>query len=138
MCESGVSFSTVIQLLLAAVAVEAVVEIIIDSEIFAEVRAYIKDLCYPAEPRANARVAYCFYKLNYFANCGYCMSVWIAAFAAIFCSVRLSGYWFVDWILSLFIIHRVSNLYHVLFMLIKHGRVHTITGELNHIIENKK
>jgi hypothetical protein len=137
-CESSLSIGAIAQLLVAAVAVEAAVEVFVDSEIFSEVRSFIKDLCYPQVPRANARLAYVYYKLNYFINCGYCMSVWVAAVVALGFVCCITGIMVVDWFITTLVLHRLSNLFHVLFMLVKHGRVHTLSGDFNHIIENKK
>lgn len=138
MCESCVSIGAIIQLILMAIAVEAIVEIAVDSALLGEIRSYIKDLCYPKVPRANAWIAWMFFKFNYLVNCGYCMSVWCAAIVSSILYIPISGIGIVDWLFTTAVTHRLSNLYHVFFMLVKHGRVHTISGEIAHTVENKK
>ena len=81
--------------LIAIIAVEAVTEIIVFSEIFAPFREII----------FNSRFVF----LHKLFSCGYCVSVWTAASIA----------WYVPWptgvfgyFIKVFVIHRLSNIFH--------------------------
>jgi hypothetical protein len=93
-----------IQWLLAIIAVEAVVEIIVDSELFLFWRVFL----------SKRRSVIGSYIAKLF-TCGYCFSVWVAALVA----WSLPGYIFniiiADVILKTFVLHRLSNLMHELF-----------------------
>ena len=90
--------SAIIFWVIAIIAVEAITEIIVFSEFFAPLREFI----------FNTRFVF----MHKLFACGYCMSVWV--------SVGVS--WFIPWpiqsvvgyLLTLFVIHRLSNLFHEL------------------------
>lgn len=88
------------QWIAAIIAVEAVVEIIVTSDIFIAFRAWVT--------RVNPGF---FGKLF---SCGYCMSVWIAGVAAFCFHSDLVGDPWIDWALRWQIVHRVSNAHHEL------------------------
>ena len=87
-----------IKLLALIIAVEAVTEILVASEIFAKLRELT-------------------YKISVFLgklfSCGYCMSVWISTLFVCFCvTPELSYYPIVDKFITIFVIHRLSNIWH--------------------------
>lgn len=86
--------------LLAIVYVEAMTEIIIESDIFFEVRNSLT--------RRN----------NYFGklfSCGYCMSVWVSASIAWALDGVITGFVLFDFVVKLFVLHRLSNVLHELW-----------------------
>lgn len=80
-------------IVLSAVAVEAVVEILLHSELFAWLRR-------PSLP---------------LFGCGWCLSVWVAAGAF---GLILAGLW---WLMVPIAIHRLSNVFHEIFGLLRGG-----------------
>jgi len=111
--------------ILLVLATEAVTEIIVASEfpIFYWFRKWWATYTFPQGPPKvgfwqHIRVAV--YKLF---TCGYCFSVWTAAFFAIWTPFDYFDYKCINWIVSLFCIHRLSNWSHILFEIVKRGRV---------------
>lgn len=83
--------------LLVVIATEAITEIIVNSEIFSGLRKFLS-------------------KSNFFGtlvNCGYCMSVWVAL-GTIWVLPKLFEIVLFDIIIKVFVIHRLSNLWHEL------------------------
>lgn len=108
---------------IVAVVVEAVAEIITSSYLFEFVRTSIAKKALPDDP---SQARWYLALLNKLIGCGYCCSVWLA-FAA---SWTLPGDWFgpLPWdnlIFKMFLLHRLSNLYHSSFELLRRGRVKT-------------
>ncbi len=62
-------------------------------------------------------------------SCGYCTSVWVSGFFAIWSPIlfqhQLCGCHFVNWMIMTFAIHRLSNWFHVIYMLVLNGRIKT-------------
>lgn len=88
------------QWIVAIVAVEAVVEVLISSDIFNSFRAWITKL----NPGFLGKLF----------TCGYCLSVWIAGFASLFISAQITGEPWTDGVLKWLVIHRASNAHHEL------------------------
>lgn len=86
--------------LMAAVAIEGCVEIIVSSEFFIWLRAFFSKI----NPGFLGKLF----------TCGYCMSVWVAAAAAYFIPGSLINDPIVDLILRWLVLHRMSNLVHEL------------------------
>jgi hypothetical protein len=84
----------------AVVAVEAVVEIVISSDLFLTFRAWVT--------KVNPGF------LGKLFACGYCLSVWVAAVAAIFIPGQITGDPIPDMVLKWLVLHRVSNAHHEL------------------------
>lgn len=91
--------SDIILLLLLAVAAEAITEIVTVSNIFFNFRLWVT-------------------KLNQFfgslITCGYCFSVWTSAGLAFFAPTIVSNTVF-NYLISIFLIHRFSNILHDIF-----------------------
>ena len=112
----------IILYVLSAIAVEAISEIITSSDLTFGFRSWLNKLAFPDVPRdilGRGAVAW-FYKL---ISCGYCTSVWVAAGISIALPKPVEG--ILGWVLCVFVVHRVSNLVHVVYELIKKGRVKT-------------
>lgn len=109
--------------LIVAVAVEAIVEILVASDLFDGFRRFWAKLAIPAPDEQHSlkhTIFWCPYKIF---TCGYCLSVWVAGLVVL-----------LDWspasiIVKLFVIHRLSNLCHMAIQVLWRGRVnaHDIT-----------
>ena len=95
----------ILQWIMAVIAVEAIVEIIVDSELFLFWRAFL-----------SKRKMFVGRYLAKLFTCGYCFSVWVAVVVAWCLPGVISGYWLFDVILKTFVLHRLSNLTHELFV----------------------
>lgn len=80
----------ILKIVLLAVATEAVVEILAESELFEWLRAIMRKTEFTAA----------------LFSCGWCLSVWVAAFW--FAMAEIGLYWLAIPV----VIHRLSNLYH--------------------------
>jgi len=120
----------ILKMLGLAIATEAITEIGTSSDIIAPWQKRWRLWTYPldAPPPENPTK---FHKFKVFINslwsCGYCFSVWVAgvfAFLGIYpdASVFICIPW---WVVNWMLIHRLSNLIHILFELIKRGRIKT-------------
>lgn len=106
------------------VATERAVELIIDSKIFEPLRIKIKRWAYPDAPPEDNIWQHLRVMVDYLFNCGYCLSVWVGAIFAIFTPpVFESGV--VNWLVSTLVLHGGSNIYHVVYELLRRGRVKT-------------
>lgn len=128
--------------LMAAFAVEAIVEIIVASKLTANVLKRLKKRANPIIIDGCTACAddnrLSFFKfLDGLLNCGYCVSVWIAGFFALFLPPLFDTYsiWLLthltNWLLTTAILHRLSNWLHVIFMRMKNGRVQTVDIHLS-------
>ena len=112
------------------IATERAVELIIESKIFEPLRVVIKRWAYPDIPPEDNWVQHFRVMLDYLLNCGYCLSVWVGAiFAMVTPSVFESG--IVNWAVSTLVLHGGSNFYHVIYELVRRGRVKTFDINLN-------
>lgn len=121
-------------LLMLVVVTERITEIIVDSELTAPLRKKIKKWVYgldkPPEPGLWFNIKT---RIDYLINCGYCASVWVGLFVSgiviNYCSnMRMNKYfdnYVVEWIIVGLFMHGMSNLYHVVYMLIMKGRILT-------------
>lgn len=125
-----------VHLLLLVIAVEALTEILVDAEITKGFRRWLFLKAAPEVPEDHPADKdppigpWIFRFANDLFKCGYCASVWVAMPAALLSPVQLSGYWLVNWLVSLLIIHRLSNLFHIGLMFVKKGRVKTYDMEI--------
>lgn len=113
----------VLQIILLALATERAVELIVDSKIFDGPRNYIRRWALPDVPYSSTygRLKL---MLDYLVHCGYCVSVWVGGFFALFAPSIFSNT-FINWLVLLLVLHGLSNLYHVIFQLIYKGRIWT-------------
>lgn len=122
-------------LLVLAIVVEAITEIITSAKITDPFRAFLFKKAYPSVPEdwptdkspPIGRVWWLW--LNGLFSCGYCLSVWVA-FPFCFCAPLWFSPILVNWVVMVFLIHRLSNWCHILFSLVKKGRVKTIDLEV--------
>lgn len=130
-------------LLFLVIFVEAVTEILVDAKITGGLRDFIFSRASPPIPDnfpedRDPPVGHAAWRfLNDLFSCGYCMSVWVSAGAALFAPRwLLSDVWVigpvVNWMVMLFAIHRISNFGHVCFSILKKGRVKTYDIEIVH------
>lgn len=118
---------------------EAATEILVAAKITDSFRAYIFRRAFPeaAEGVSDPPIGPTFWRfVNEVFACGYCMSVWVAIGSALFAPRWLlpnSWYgFFFNWLLMVFVLHRTCNYLHVVFSLVKKGRVKTYDIEVLH------
>ncbi len=116
---------TIWLLVLAVIACEAVTEILTSSDITAPFRNKFKNWLYrPDRPPSHGFVQHCAVWVDKLVNCGYCTSVWVAGFFAFYLPNNyISNCWWGSWLLSVFVIHRLSNWLHVVYEWVRRGRV---------------
>lgn len=120
-----------LNIILLAIVVEAITEIIVDSKLFEGMHAWLYNQAHPSVP-----VDSCYYRIISFVceltSCGYCTSVWIAAILSLFVNNQFDlGHMIVNWVVSTFVLHRLSNLLHVIYGLIRNGRIAALDVNLN-------
>lgn len=130
----------VLRFVLLVVWTEAVTEILVAARVTDGLRAYIFRRAFPEIPEDQPHpkdppVGPGFWRFaNGVFTCGYCMSVWVAMGSAVFAPWWLAtGHWtgwLANWLLMVFVLHRTCNYLHVVFSLIKKGRVKTYDIEL--------
>ena len=116
---------------LVSIVVEAVTEILTSSELTDPLRGKLKKWAYPID---NPPIDTYFQKFKVWADklvsCGYCSSVWVAGFFGIWAPKFNFGNQFINWLIIVFILHRLATWVHVVYELIKKGRVKTFDVEL--------
>lgn len=123
-------------LILFSVVVEAITEIIVAAKItdnfprkFIKLRAHpLLDEDEPPPPVTVGRKIFIF--LDDLLSCGYCTSVWVAGIANLFMPQIFSPL-LISWIATTMITHRMSNWLHILYSLVKNGRIKTYDILLN-------
>jgi len=122
---------------LMSVVVEAVTEILTASELTEPLRKTWKVWTYPTD-RPPPKSLLQFFKVwvDKLVSCGYCTSVWVAGFFGIWAPKIDFGSWFINWIVIVFILHRVATWVHVVFELVKKGRVKTYDLEVSVAMQN--
>jgi hypothetical protein len=127
------------------IVVEAATEILVEAKITELVRQAIRERAYPQTPEGATEPVLGPRRWRFLADllsCGYCTSVWVAMLAAVLapwvvrpqeaCWLVLAGAWLVNWLLAVLVLHRLSNWLHVVYSLVKKGRVRTYDIELTH------
>ena len=114
------------------IAIEAVTEIIVDSDfpLIKKFKKIISDIAYPEDSVKFNRF---FIIIHDLLSCGYCTSVWVSGFFSLWSP--LYNYFdnlFICWIVSTFAFHRLSNWLHVIYELIRRGRVSTYDINLSY------
>ncbi len=107
-------------LLCVAFVVERTVEILVDSKLFAPIRNYIATKAIPDEGSKPP----IFWKFIYdLTSCGYCLSVWVAAFYALFFTINIAENKYANFLINLMLLHGLSNIIHVVYMIVYRGQV---------------
>ena len=92
----------IVKLLMAIILTEAVTEVIVKSELFKPLRAYLFN-------KGNKLTLF----LHNILDCGYCTSVWIGCFTSLLLLNDLQAvHWSIDWFIYGLIVHRLSNILH--------------------------
>lgn len=117
-----------INLILVAFVVERTVEILVDSKLFAPLRSYIAKKAIP-DLAVESQQSYFWWFCHSLSSCGYCMSVWVAGFYAVFFRIGIVEFSLMNWMINALLLHGLSNIIHVIYMIIYKGRVkyHHIT-----------
>lgn len=121
----------VLVVLLLSIVVEAVTEILTSSELTNPLRKKWKEWTYPlyAPPPDTFFQNFKVY-FDKLISCGYCTSVWVAGFFGIWAPKFNLGNLVVDWLAIIFVLHRFSTLFHVIYELVRKGRVKTFDFEI--------
>jgi hypothetical protein len=88
-----------IEILLLVIFVEALTEILVESSIFERPRLYLA-----------GKSGF----LGELIHCGYCTSVWVSFGVAWIAPLAISGFFWLNYFLTAFILHRMSNMLHEL------------------------
>lgn len=115
----------IVNILLIALSVEAITEILTTSEIMRPLRLGIKKLAYINPPRENLQTCI-FTWVDKLISCGYCSSVWISFFVCIWLDYRIVEDKYINLFIVTVAIHRLSNWIHVLYELIRKGRINSV------------
>ena len=112
-------------IMLMSIAAEAISEIITSSTLFVPLHKSIFKRAYPTPPvdTTSTKVYSWIYGL---ITCGYCTSVWVSIFMVLLVGAPP----LVGSLVTIFVIHRVSNWIHVVYELIRKGRVISISLNL--------
>ena len=86
-----------IELLVLIILVEAITEIIVASKIMQPLREFL----FRNSPFFGELV-----------DCGYCTSVWVSASVAWIVPLLISPYLIVNYLVTMFLLHRLSNVWH--------------------------
>jgi hypothetical protein len=124
---------------LLSIVVEAVTEILTASELTEPFRKKWKAWAYPINnPPPDTYFQKFKVWVDKLISCGYCTSVWVAGFFGIWAAKIDFGYWFINWIVIVFSLHRVATWVHVVFELVKKGRVRTHDLEVSVLMRNSE
>jgi hypothetical protein len=114
------------KLLLLVIAVEATTEIITSSKLVSPLQNKWKLWTYPADrPPPGGIIHALMVFIDNLWSCGYCTSVWVSGFFALF-APKLFGNIIVNWLVLIFVLHRLSNWLHVVYELLRRGRVNSL------------
>lgn len=120
-----------------SVVVEAVTEILVASELTDPFRRRWKEWAYPVDsPPPDTYFQKFKVWFDKLISCGYCTSVWVAGFFGIWCPKFDFGHWLINWLVVVFVLHRVATWVHVAYELIKKGRVKTYDLEVKVLMQD--
>ena len=124
----------IINLLVISIAIEAISEVITSSEITRPLREAFKRFTYPVDsPPSDTIVQTLKVWFDKLISCGYCVSVWVAGIVVFFSRLDFwFGGEFIGLVITTFAAHRIANLYHVLYELLRKGRIGTYDIELKY------
>ncbi len=116
---------SILIIIVLIIATERATELLVESKIFEPIRLMIKRWAYPLDQMPSESY-YQYFKvmLDYLSTCGYCVSVWVGFFFALF-SPMMFKIWIINWFVMGLFLHGASNMYHVLYELLRRGRVHS-------------
>lgn len=121
---------TILYIIILVFAVEATAEIITSSKITDGLRRWWALWTIPADrPREESWLQSFRVFVNDLLSCGYCTSVWTAAFFALFAPLVIPIA-FVNWLVMTFALHRMANWLHVIYERIRKGRVLSVELEM--------
>ncbi len=114
-------------ILVFGIIVERITEILVDSTITETlIRGPLKNYLFNADRPPTAG---CLYSLARFCDqllsCGYCTSVWVGLGIASIAPINFNIAPVLNWLMVGILLHGIANLYHVLYQLIRRGRVDT-------------
>jgi hypothetical protein len=124
----------IIVYVLGIIAVEAITEIVVDSELFRPIKLWAFKETPIDLDRLNDKqlarmqiVLIIKSRISYLVNCGYCSSVWVSGMVCLFSMsyISLGENPVFEWLLLTFSTHRLSNWLHVLYEYVRRGRVLT-------------
>jgi hypothetical protein len=111
--------------LLLVIVTEAITEIITSSTIVAPLQAQWRIWTYPTDrPPTGIRQRIMSF-VDQLWNCGYCASVWVSAVVAL-AAPTIFNYSIINWMVMTFVLHRLANWLHVVYELIRRGRVNSL------------
>jgi len=117
---------TILILLLLAIAVEATTEILTSSKLIGPFQNKWKQWTYPLDRPPSGGILRSFKVfVDDLWSCGYCSSVWVAAFFGLFAPPIFDNT-FINWLVAVFVLHRLANWLHVAYELIRRGRVSSL------------
>ncbi len=119
-------YQDILRMLLLVVVVEAITEIMVSSKIMDPLRQRFFRLAFPfprddAEFRQRPVMAFIYGLIS----CGYCFSVWVGAVAAFMAPAWFTAEPVLNWSINALVLHRLSNIFHIVLMLTMKGRVRT-------------
>ena len=120
--------SMLLNIFIITIAVEAITEIITTASIFEPLRSYIKLNAYTDPPSITVKTRI-FSWLDKLITCGYCVSVWVSFSIASNMNIVITSNKYLDICIAIFLVHRLSNWLHVIYELVRKGRIKSI--ELN-------
>ncbi len=105
------------------IATERATELIVASKIFEPIRLFVKRWAYSNDdPPPDTIYQHFKVMIDYLMTCGYCVSVWVGGFFALFVG-KYHHNIVINWLISLLFLHGMANLYHVVYELLRRGRV---------------
>ena len=130
--EHSISISIFLaSIFLLSVVVEAVTEILTSSEISDPLRMKWKEWAYSLDiPPSDTHTQKFKVWLDKLISCGCCTSVWVAGFWGIWAPKLDLGNVVINWLIITFALHRFSTWLHVVYELVKKGRVETYDFEI--------
>lgn len=116
----------IIILILLSIATEAITEILTSSALTDPVRMWWKRYTYRTDtPPKNSFLQKIKVFIDKLISCGYCTSVWISGLSCVFGQPSILNNEFWNWVLCTFVVHRTANWLHVIYELVRKGRVKT-------------
>lgn len=126
MPENTIVTEFIIKMLLLALAIERITEILVASKLLLPVRDYFRQ----KQLESTGYSGWWF--LDGVFQCGYCMSVWVSLGLAWIWPVYFLNYYIINYLISIFVYHGLSNITHVVYELLRRGRVRYYDLSLNY------
>lgn len=117
MQENLIVTSQLLCLFFLTITTERITEILVASKLIQPWRDFLRD------KSINSLKGYDkWWFLDSIFHCGYCMSVWISFLTAIIAPSLVSDDYLINYVVMVFSLHGLSNLYHVFFEYARRGR----------------